>query len=144
MNFEVNEIKKFVFTDHALFISHDGYIVNPDKWKDSWLDFDFIGSPWPVEICADHPNRRVGNTGFCLKSQKFMHYTAELGHRFDPQTPGDVFCCRTIGDELEALGIKFAPLKEAVQFGFESHIDEFQCGDPFGFHGSYNERFHSL
>lgn len=136
MNFEVNEIHKCVHSDHAIFVSHDGYIINPDAWRDEWLDYDFIGSPWPVQICPDNPNRRVGNTGFCLKSRAFMHYTAELGHQFDSQTPGDVFCCRTIADQLESLGIKFAPLEVALDFGWESYIDGYgNRSDAFGFHG---------
>src|SRR5215469_11103481 len=107
MQWEVSDVGTYVETDFALCIHHDGYILNPDKWSDSWFDYDFIGAPWPVQICADHPTRRVGNTGFCLKSRAFMHYCAQLGHLFDNHTPGDVFCCRTIADQLESFGMKY-------------------------------------
>jgi len=136
MAFEVREIHKYVHTDFALFISHDGYILNPGKWNDCWLDYDFIGAPWPSYLCQNLPTFRVGNSGFCLKSKRFMNRCAELGGAFNPETAGDVFTCQTIRPQLEALGMKYAPVEVASDFSWELNIDEHPGGRPdaFGFH----------
>ena len=26
----------------------DGFIVHPEMWRDEFLDYDYIGSPWPI------------------------------------------------------------------------------------------------
>ena len=35
-------------TSHCLLIQSDGFVLFPDKWDDSWLDYDYIGAPWPI------------------------------------------------------------------------------------------------
>jgi|SRR5215469_10195334 len=136
MQFEVTEIHKYVPTDFALFVSHDGTILNEDAWRDEWLCFDYIGAPWPKWLCDRFPDFRVGNSGFCLKSRAFMRNCAELGGAFNPNTPGDVFTSQTIRPQLESRGMKYAPLEVAADFSWELNIEEFPNGRPdaFGHH----------
>ena len=142
MDFEVNKVGAHINTPFALFIHHDGYILNADAWNDDWLKYDFIGAPWPLNGnedhpgCADFPNSRVGNTGFCLKSKKFMSYCQHLGGSFKPSMHGDVFCCQVIRPQLEQLGVRFAPINVAAAFAWENNIEEYPKGRPdaFGFH----------
>lgn len=154
MMWEVAGIRDHVLTKHALCVHHDGYIVNPDMWRDYWLDYDFIGSPWPALPNPAHPGKsdsphRVGNTGFCLKSRALMERTAELRDTYyelhkkrdqHGQTlGGDTFCCQHSRPHLESRGIKFAPVSVAADFSWESTIEEYPLGRPdaFGFH-SFN------
>jgi hypothetical protein len=138
MDFEVNRIHRYVETDFALFVSHDGYIQNPSAWQDEWLCFDFIGAPWPQWLCGrlSDPSHRVGNTGFCLKSKRFMQLCFEFGANFDPSTPGDVYTSDTIRTQLEKSGMKYAPIEIASDFSWELNTEEFPKGrfDAFGFH----------
>jgi hypothetical protein len=150
MEWEVFGLNDYVGTDYALCIHHDGYIVNPDTWRDYWLDYDFIGAPWPGLPHPSHPGKsesphRVGNTGCCLKSKAFMRETAALrstflkSYRTDKygQTlGGDTFCCQHQRPYLESRGIKFAPVEVAADFAWESNIEEYPNGRPdaFGFH----------
>ncbi len=152
MNWEVADIVNYVQTDFALCIHHDGYVINPNAWRDQWLQYDFIGSPWPGLPHENHPgksdfpNGRVGNTGFCLKSKAFMQRTAELRDlfkkaggrpdRFGQQYAGDTFCCQHQRPALEQRGIMFAPVEVAAAFAWESNIEEIPGDRPnaFGFH----------
>jgi len=153
MKWEVSGIKHDVYTDFALCIQHDGYILNPDKWNDDWLNYDFIGAPWPREAHPNHPGKsnypyRVGNTGFCLKSKRFIQETAGLQKDFIEKQKsegssinwrglgGDTFYCQYQREALERKGMKYAPIEVAADFAWEDNIEEFPNGRPdaFGFH----------
>ncbi len=145
MIWEVRGIRKHVETDFALCVHHDGFIINAGAWRDYWLEYDFIGSPWPPDsFCG--PKYRVGNTGFCLKSKRFMEATAEVGQHYTGRHPieargwaGDEFCCVEKRPQLEKMGIKFAPVSVACDFGWENNMPECPRGRPdaFGFHNFY-------
>jgi len=153
MEWEVFGLNEYVDTDFALCIHHDGYIINPDMWRNYWLDYDFIGAPWPKNPHPAHPGKadspyRVGNTGICLKSKAFMRETAALRDMFRKsygtdqhgQTlGGDTFTSQHQRPFLEGLGLKYAPIEVAADFSWESTIEEYPRGRPdaFGFH-SFN------
>jgi hypothetical protein len=141
MTFEFN-VGVVVKTDYSLFVSHDGFILNPDKWNDQWLSYDFIGAPWP-KTCVGDPRFRVGNTGFCLRSRKFMNLCILIGHGYNNQVPADVFACQTMRPLLEqGHGVKFAPIDVAADFSWELNIEEYPNGRPdaFGFHSNGDEK----
>src|SRR5215468_6903564 len=96
MQYEVEGINEHVSTDFALFVSHDGYIMNEDAWRDDWFDYDYIGAPWPLWQCNGRPEFRVGNSGFCLKSKPFLHYCAQLSSKLERGMNGDVFTSQII------------------------------------------------
>ena len=48
-NYEtVYNMGDYVDTDFALLVHADGFVVNPDQWQDEFLNYDYIGSPWPL------------------------------------------------------------------------------------------------
>ena len=134
MLFEL-EIGQYVHTEYSLFVSHDGFILNPEMWQDSWLEYDFIGAPWPVEWMGTlvRGRNRVGNTGFCLRSRKFMDACFASIPLYNGQS-GDVFCCQVMYEAFLDMGIKFAPPEIAAQFASENRCRE-TVEKPFGFHG---------
>jgi hypothetical protein len=152
MIWEIAGLQHYVETDFALCIHHDGYVINPNAWRDRWLQYDFIGAPWPASAHPCHPGKsefphgRVGNTGCCLKSKAFMRATAELRDlfiqsskrpdRYGQQYSGDAFCCQHQRPALEQRGITFAPIEVAAAFAWESNIEEIPGDRPnaFGFH----------
>ena len=152
MIWEVAGLKHYIETDFALCVHHDGYLMNPQAWRDEWLQYDFIGAPWPSSPSPYHPGKsnypdaRVGNTGFCLKSKAFMDATN--GFRTDfiescgrndvygQKWGADTFTGQIKRTALESLGMKYAPVDVASQFSWESNIEEVP-GDrlnAFGFH----------
>ena len=111
----------FTQTDHVLIVQEDGYITNPELWDDSWLQYDYIGAPWPFPPY-------VGNGGFSLRSRKLLEACRGF---YEEGVYEDVSICCRHREELIAQGIKFAPLEVAAKFSRE--LVDF--GPPtFGFH----------
>lgn len=135
-NFEACEMIDHVASDHALFVSHDGFIINPDMWRDEWLDLDFIGAPWPPYVCMDNHRYRVGNTGFCLRSRAFMEISATYRNYFNEGDVSDVWACRSMRRRFEGQGMRYATVEQAAAFSWEIDIPEYPDGRPdaFGFH----------
>lgn len=127
-----------LYGDFILTVHSDSWIVNPDAWKEQFLDYDFIGAPWP--------NKIVGNDGFSIRSQKLLRCLAELPIEPTPEAchPADCVTCleqcdsrtKCFRKELEAQGVTYAPYELAHQFSIEN---EFYAGS-FGFHGKYTLR----
>jgi len=133
MRYEVSGLAQDVDTEHALFVSHDGWIINPQFWDDAWLEYDMIGAPWPASWGTGH---RVGNTGFSLRSKTFLNACSMARHVYSGQ-PGDVFACRTMHRPFVEMGLRYAPVEIARKFSWENYIGEGECGPAcsFGFHG---------
>lgn len=156
-NFCMYALGEFIETDFALIVQHDGWALNPDAWKDSWLEYDYIGG-------LVHAGREgdkfvegfnwkymqnplvVQNGGFSLRSKAFMH--ALTKHGIMPtlyQAPilnnEDVQLCCFLRPQLEARGLVFAPNDEALMFSFE-HLDptvhaEVDIAQIFGHHSRF-------
>lgn len=137
MNFEV---WKYVRTDFALCMQLDGYVIHPELWNPAWLEYDYVGAPWPPEWQDNATGRyRVGNDGFCLKSRRLLQRVAQLAWR---DQPSDTLVCCTYRDELEKEGYKFATPEVAAAFSVEHVVPETPLISrplprpaTFGFHG---------
>lgn len=146
--FVLRELHKHIATTHVLTVQHDGYVLHPDKWQEEWLDFDYIGAVWPADRRAAEFSR-VGNSGFCLRSQRLLKATAELAtdgaiesHRagWNGKVYDDVFTCHDSWHTLTAAGARFAPIDTAEVFAIERReIDTAQL-TTFGFHGKNASR----
>ena len=100
-----------------------GFVVNPDMWRDEFLEYDYIGSPFPLpkddfsyrdvngNIC------RVGNS-VSLRSKRLLEYPTKAGIPFE--TDHGFF--NEDGFEV------------AKYFGHESMIPEVEGIRPFVFH----------
>lgn len=121
--FIINELPGLVTTDHVLIIQSDGFITNPECWMDDFLNYDFIGAPWPFPPY-------VGNGGFSLRSRKLLEACRGI---YEEGVYEDVSICCRHRQELIAQGIKFAPLEVAAKFSRELVP---VSGTTFGFYGS--------
>lgn len=144
-NFMVKEFYKYLSTDFLLNIHDDGFIINPNLWTDTFLEYDYIGALWGVGNHYPYvvtSTDRCGNGGFSLRSKKFL----EVAHKYCPVIqfiPEDALCCRVKRDIFIKNGIKYAPDELAVQFSIEdTNIPEchgkshhrYQTLNSFGFH----------
>ena len=135
----LRETPKHFDTSHVLHIEWDSAVLNPDAWDPGWLQYDFIGAPWPDHHDPGWPKcdetNNVGNGGFSLKSKKFCQAVADLSMRTPTDDPAhllsDSWMCRTMRPKLESMGIKFAPANVAGRFSCENKVYTGQ----FGFHG---------
>jgi hypothetical protein len=126
--FMLHDLAAHIATSHALCVQWDGYVLNAAAWDPAFLDYDYIGAPWPQ--FAD--GMIVGNGGFSLRSRRLVEACAVLPV---PDEPEDVAICRTHRQRLEAQGLRFAPEKVARRFAFERTAP---TGQEFGFHGAFN------
>lgn len=128
--FMIHELADHVQTPHCLVVQWDGFVLNANKWKPEFLQFDYIGAPWP----QFDDGRDVGNGGFSLRSKRLLEACQEPQFRLEG--PEDVAICRTNRDFLEEdNGICFADFDLAKSFAFERT----QPDQPtFGFHGVFN------
>lgn len=141
--FVVFELYKYIETDHIILVHADGFIVNPEKWQDDFLDYDYIGAPWPLPK-DDYSYRdfygniiRVGNS-VSLRSLKLLKLPSELELDWDNVDHGffheDGFLAVQNRHVLQKNGIEFAPLSVAVAFSREKTILENKGVEPFAFH----------
>jgi Protein of unknown function (DUF5672) len=127
--FMLRDLARHIATTHALCVQWDGYILDGRAWDPVFLDFDYIGAPWPQ--FSDGFN--VGNGGFSLRSRRLLEACAAL--QFDGEVAEDVLICRLHRRQLEEQGLRFAPEAIARKFSFERNA---RTGREFGFHGSFN------
>jgi hypothetical protein len=120
----------------VLVFQWDGYPLNPHLWTDEFLQYDYIGAPWPTHhVSTSMGGKQVGNGGFSLRSRKL--YDALLKHPISMANE-DLHICCTLRADLEAAGIKFAPLEVARRFAIEIPLDEnHKLTNTFGFHGGH-------
>ncbi len=135
----------YIQTEHALFCQDDAFVINPQLWNDRWLDFDYIGSPWPHTGAWVAANKgvRVGNGGFSLRSRRLLEITSKwtiIDLADCINEPEDNIICIHKRKELESQGIKFAPPELAVRFSIENLLDDQNifAYPSFGFHGKAN------
>lgn len=143
----VFDLGGYISTPYALLIHPDGGIGQADSWNDKWLEYDYIGSPWPLPT-DDFSYRdikgqiqRVGNS-VSLRSKKLMDLPKKLGMEwksFHGNTNEDGYICVNMRHVFEENGCKFAPFEEAVKFGCETLLPEHaDVPNPFVYHRHNN------
>jgi hypothetical protein len=144
------DIWKHVETPFCLVVQGDGYVINPKQWTDDFLNYDYIGAPWPALKTAyvdpfGH-SQRVGNGGFSLRSKKLLTVPQNI------EIPWDVnegsfynhFGAGSLAEDgnisvhnkhlFEQEGCRYAPVEVAVHFSQELPVPEARGITPFGFH----------
>ena len=139
----VYELKDHINTDFCLIVHADGFVIHPELWRDEFLDYDYIGSPWPLPE-NDYAYRdskgeisRVGNS-VSIRSTALLEYPTTHNLKwekvYDDVYNEDVFLCCTHKNEMEADGLKWAPIEVAVKFAREHALPENKGIEPFAFH----------
>lgn len=138
----IYELPKHVDTDFAILIHDNGFVVNPQAWRPEFLDYDFIGAPFPLP--TDNFSYRdvygniirVGNS-VSLRSKKLLDLPIKENFEwksFFGYTNEDGFICAHYRHKYEEAGCKFAPIEVAKYFSHEQPIPETQGIEPFMFH----------
>ena len=138
----LKNLKDYMSASHSLVQQWDSCVLDPNFWTDRFLEYDYIGAPWPS---GPH---RVGNGGFSLRSAKFLEESAKIADLLPIGNPiydnEDYYACVTCAGYLRMKGIKFAPLELARQFSVERPIpesphtyDDLSTYKSFGFHGEF-------
>lgn len=139
----VYNLGEHVDTPYALLIHPDGFIVNPQSWMDIFLEYDYIGAPWPLPT-DDFSYRdingeviRVGNS-ISIRSKRLLDLAAKQQlewkafHGFSNE---DGYICVNMRHKYLEAGMTFAPISVAKYFSREYEVPENQdVDDPFCFH----------
>jgi len=153
--FIVYELHKYINTDFALIIQNDGFVINPDKWDDKFLEYDYIGAPFPIPPSHDNISYRdpfgnlirVGNGGFSLRSKKILSLPTKLNLEWKPYFGyynEDGFFAVHNKHIFEDNGCKFSPVDLAARFSIEKETPETVGVTSFGFHGKSNHNNNNL
>lgn len=128
--FVLFELASKISTSHVLLVQWDGFVLNPQAWQSSFLDYDFIGAVWP----QFGEGRNVGNGGFSLRSKRLLDACQDPD--FIASHPEDLCLCHRNRDLLEGrYNLRFAPAAVAERFSYERALPS---GQTFGFHGLFN------
>jgi hypothetical protein len=151
----IYNLTEHIQTSHCITVQWDGFVLNPDKWDSSWLEYDYIGAPWEysnqsyIDPFGNH--QRVGNGGFSLRSKKlldvpkyaYIHFDVNWGDFYKHMNANnfaeDGNICVHNRHIYEALGCKFAPVEVAARFSQEKKVPESVGIMPFGFHHNLPE-----
>jgi len=140
--FVVYDLNDFIKTKYILLVHHDGFVVNPDKWNNIFLDFDYIGPPWPLpkDKVSFRDKRgeivRVGNS-VSIRSKKILEAPTKYKipwESYQGSYHEDGFLCSANKVFLESKGFKFAPIDIAKDFGHELPTPEISGIEPFLIH----------
>lgn len=138
----IYELPKHIDTEFMVLIHDDGFIVNPSSWRDEFLEYDYIGAPWPLPrddfSFRDRDNNliRVGNS-VSLRSKKLLDIPVDLDlewKSFHGYYNEDGFICVNYRHRYLEQGMKFADLGVAKYFSHETMIPEIEGIKPFAFH----------
>jgi hypothetical protein len=127
--FVLLELARYVTTSHCLVVQWDGHVLDAQRWRPEFLQYDYIGARWT----GFDDGHDVGNGGFSLRSRRLMEACLEPG--FNPSHPEDLAIARHNRAWLEQQGMQFAPPALADAFSAE------RASDPrttFGYHGVWN------
>jgi len=136
-------------TSHCLYVQDHAYVLHPELWDDSWLQYDYCGALWPIVensyiAWGSKETVRQGNGGFSLRSKKI----ATIPHEHDLpllqdqnwfNEDGNLTCYYR--ELMLALGIKYAPVEVAARFAYENNVPEnAHIKEFFGFHRNLPRR----
>jgi hypothetical protein len=138
----IYKLDQYVNTDFAILIHDDGFIINAEQWKPEFLNYDYIGAPWPIPndnfSYRDINGKliRAGNS-VSLRSKKLIDLPNRLNLEWKPFHGfynEDGFICVNNRHIYEEHGCKFGDIDIAKYFSHESKIPEIDGITPFAFH----------
>lgn len=138
--FQALKLGEYFTTPFLMHIEVDGFPVNFHLWDPAFLEYDFVGAPWPAKMIEPGRTNRVGNGGCSLQSKRFRNFVDAHADRYREGMLSDVFLCRELESEARAAGIRFAPVDVAIRFAYENRLPDFPGWKPersFGFHGRF-------
>jgi hypothetical protein len=160
--FIISELANYFNTDFVLLCQDDGFISNSKMWNNNFLNYDYIGAPWPLDLINqlmfnlekgvdlnglnfEHKlklnnyngnNYRVGNGGFSLRSKRLCEFTKQFKNKY-PNKPEDNIISIYEKENIENANMKIAPTEIAAKFSVESATEFNPRRDKtqtFGFH----------
>lgn len=154
-HYMVYELHKHISTDFVLIIQDDGFVINPKQWNPEFLNYDYIGAPFPIPHESDMISyrnpfgelMRVGNGGFSLRSKKLLSLPTELNLEWKSYFGfwnEDGFFAVHNRHLFELKGCSFPTPEVAAKFSQEKQTPETVGITPFGFHGKGSPSYYLI
>ena len=139
--FMIRDLVDYIDTYWIMTVQWDGFPINMDAFTHDYFSYDYIGAPWVRHLMYNIPGypkvdetNIVGNGGFSIRKRNIMHLAKKISEQsrfLDIGEAEDCYISRTIRNELEGVGVVFAPVALALGFSFEN----LPYSGQFGFHG---------
>jgi hypothetical protein len=141
--FVMSEMPDFVEAPLVMILHPDGFPINLNIWDDEFLNYDYMGAPWGLEVgyTSQHYYHGFegGNGGFNIRSKKLMDLCKQIDVREEIKNNfhEDGFICGHLRPWLKQNGCKFAPYNLSKKFSLETSLDNHHNDvyQTFGFHG---------
>lgn len=150
-HYVIYNLHNHIDTSHCLLVQPDGFVLFPEKWDNTWLNYDYIGAPWAyvkdayIDPFGNH--HRVGNGGFSLRSKKFLEVPTKVEVPWETNNSNFYWMPEGVENYHEdgnvcvhnrhifiEQGCVYAPVEVAVKFSQETRVSEAEGITPFGFH----------
>ena len=137
----VFDLGDYIDTEFALVVHPEGGVAEVDMWDPKWLEYDYIGAPFPLPSDGfsyrdiDGVTQRVGNS-VSLRSKKLMMLPKKIGMEWRSwygYWHEDGYIAVNMRHVFEEHGCKYAPFEEALKFGRENPMPEY-AGPTFTYH----------
>lgn len=149
----IYDLHNHIESEFVLIVQDHAFIINPDSWMNEFLNYDYIGAPWPWRensfITPFGEHIRCGNGGFSLRSKKLLEIPSKVEIPFKVSEQSDFYkmfgstntnedgnICVHNRHIFEENGCKFAPIEVAKYFSYESPVPENIGIIPFGYHNN--------
>lgn len=151
-HFIATNLYKYLATDFCIIVQPDGFLLNANQWTDEFLEYDYIGAPWPADLVDSvlvnkyHLPPRgspwIGNGGFSLRSRRILQEVSKFPW---PGGLEDNLFCFDLRNHLESIGMKYPSIELGSKFsmecplvpGTDRHLLPIDFSKHFGFHGLY-------
>lgn len=138
----IYNLTKHIDTEFALLIHDNGFVVHPESWRDEFLNYDYIGAPWPLpddNFSYKDINGNIIRQGnsVSLRSKKLLDIPIKLNLEWKPFygfTNEDGFICVNYRHKYLEEGCRFADIDVAKYFSRETDLPENVSINPFVFH----------
>ena len=145
--FIIYDLHNYINSKYIILVHDDGFIVNPLLWDNNFLNYDYIGAPWPAPKDKNSyrtPSGEIINVGnsVSLRSKQILEMPTKLNliwEKFHGNFHEDGFLCVKNRDILIEKGIKFADAKTAYRFSIETKLDYFENKSSFAFHKWFSD-----
>jgi len=131
------ELHQYVNTEFCMLIHPDGFVISPESWCKEFLDYDYIGAPWPKPFTTISGEEvRVGNS-VGIRSKRLLELPSKLNlewKSFDGMTNEDTAICVHYRQHFLDAGMTYAPIEIAAKFSHEIPMPETEGIKPFAFH----------
>jgi hypothetical protein len=134
----LHDLSDYVTTEFGLLFQDDGYPLNPEMWRDEFMEYDYVGAPIKLPSNIPYKEELIGGGGFTLRSKRLMEFTKTIQYpdQYGQYPNEDTTIAVTYRDEMLEKGIKICPHYIARYFVIQNAIDDnHTILNTFGYHG---------